>query len=64
MEKRFYKTVHAVDYCCSSTNILYTPDYLDIFNVEYTKSGCGNREEHNNIRSMVMQRQHPLLELP
>ena len=27
-------------------------------------SGCGKREEHNNIWSMVMQGQHPLLELP
>ena len=30
----------------------------------YTNSECGKREEHNNIWSMVMQRQHPLLELP
>ena len=31
----------------------------------YINSGCGKREEHNNnIWSMVMQGQHPLLELP
>ena len=30
----------------------------------YTNSGCGKREKHNNIWSIGMQRQHPLLELP
>ena len=29
-----------------------------------SNSGCGKREAHNNIWSMVMQRRHPLLELP
>ena len=41
----------------SSTNLLYV-------NILYTNIGCGKREAHNNNLSMVMQRRHPLLELP
>ena len=43
----------------SSSNILY-------LNILYTNSssGCGKTEAHNNNWSMVMQRRHPLLELP
>ena len=56
----------AVDYS-SSTNILilvyFVHPIIWTFSL-YINSGCGKREEHNNIWSMVMQGQHPLLELP
>ena len=55
-----------VDYS-SSTNILilvyFVHPIIWAFSL-YINSGCGKREEHNNIWSMVMQGQHPLLELP
>ena len=45
---------------CSSINILH----LNILTLDYTNSGCGKREAHNNNWSMAMQRRLPLLELP
>ena len=57
----------AVDYSSSSTNILilvyFVHPIIWTFSL-YINSGCEKREEHNNIWSMVMQGQHPLLELP
>ena len=59
----------AVDYS-SSTNILiliyFVHPIIWTFSL-YINSHCGcwkREEEHNNIWSMVMQGQHPLLELP
>ena len=51
------ENVSIKQYSSSSTNILY-------LNILYNNSGCGKREAHNNNWSMVMQRRHPLLELP
>ena len=65
-KKQFHKQYTAVDYS-SSTNILilvyFVHPIIWTFSL-YINSGCGKREEHNNIWSMVMQGQHPLLELP
>ena len=47
----------SIQYSSSSTNILY-------LNILYTNSGWGKRGAHSNNWSMVMQRRHPLLELP
>ena len=47
----------SIQYSSSSTNILY-------LNILYTNSVCGKREAHNDNWSMVIQRRHPLLELP